>query len=60
MERINKQKNFCKAVERLNEALAEYDKSPSDTMRDGVIYRFKFEPSWHGKRVKYNAVWKTG
>ncbi|HIV63095.1 MAG TPA: hypothetical protein H9746_09720 [Candidatus Butyricicoccus avistercoris] len=56
MERINKQKNFCKAVERLNEALAEYDKSPSDTMRDGVIYRFKFEPSWHGKRVKYNAV----
>lgn len=48
MERVNKQKNFCKATQRLSEALAEYDKSPSDTMRDGVIQRFEFttELAW--------------
>lgn len=52
MERSNKRENYCKAVERLREALSEYDANPSDTMRDGVIQRFKFttELAWKACR----------
>lgn len=35
--------NFCRAVTRLNEALAEYAAFPQSTvLRDGVIQRFEF------------------
>lgn len=52
LERDNKRANYCKAVERLREALEEYKGNPSDTMRDGVIQRFEFttELAWKACR----------
>lgn len=52
LEHNNKRENYCKAVGRLQEALAEYAESPSDTMRDGVIQRFEFttELAWKACR----------
>lgn len=52
LERDNKRVNYCKAVERLREALEEYKENPSDTMRDGVIQRFEFttELAWKACR----------
>lgn len=51
-ERDNKRANYCRAVERLREALQEYRENPSDTMRDGVIQRFEFttELAWKACR----------
>lgn len=46
---LQKCENFCNAVSRLSEALAEYAKYPESTViRDGVIQRFEFtfELSW--------------
>ena len=52
LERDNKRANYCRAVERLREALEEYRENPSDTMRDGVIQRFEFttELAWKACR----------
>ncbi len=45
---MTKQRNFCAAVQRLVEAVAEYRDNPSSTVRDGVIQRFEFtfELAW--------------
>lgn len=45
---MTKQRNFCAAVQRLAEAVAEYRDNPSSTVRDGVIQRFEFtfELAW--------------
>lgn len=43
---------FLSAIERLQEAISEYDDHPTDTMRDGVIQRFEFctELAWKSAR----------
>ncbi len=43
-----KRDKFKDAVQRLEEAIADYDKLPNSTMRDGVIQRFEFctELAW--------------
>lgn len=43
---------FSSAVDRLEEAIEDYSKDPSDTVRDGVIQRFEFctELSWKTMR----------
>lgn len=46
---LMKCENFCRAVVRLQEAVAEYEKTPASTvLRDGVIQRFEFtfELAW--------------
>ena len=46
---IQKLENYCKAVERLNEALSDFAQHPDSTViRDGVIQRFEFtfELAW--------------
>lgn len=45
--------NLERAVLRLQEAVAEYDKTKSDTVRDGSIQRFEFcmELSWKTARA---------
>lgn len=53
MERLStKLENLCKAFQRLQEAAAEYERTKSDTVRDGVIQRFEFtcELSWKTTR----------
>lgn len=52
MERDSKRANYKRAIERLREALNEYEAAPSDTMRDGVIQRFEFttELAWKACR----------
>ncbi len=47
-----KHSRLCDAVARLKDALVEYEKFPSDVMRDGVIQRFEFscELSWKAAR----------
>lgn len=47
-----KLKNFERALLRLQEAIAEYDQTHSDTVRDGAIQRFEFtcELSWKTAR----------
>lgn len=50
---LQKCENFCAAVVRLQEALAEYQKNPESTViRDGCIQRFEFtfELSWKSLR----------
>lgn len=50
---LQKCENFCRAVGRLSEALAEYEAVPDSTViRDGVIQRFEFtfELSWKSLR----------
>lgn len=44
--------NFSKAVIRLQDAIAEYEKTHSDTVRDGAIQRFEFcmELAWKTTR----------
>ncbi|WMI82064.1 HI0074 family nucleotidyltransferase substrate-binding subunit [Anaerotignum sp. MB30-C6] len=44
--------NFKKSVERLEEALAEYNTTKSTTVRDGAIHRFKLctELAWKTTR----------
>ncbi len=45
--------NYCKAVERLREALSEFANNPNSTVIwDGVIHRFKFtfELAWKSLR----------
>lgn len=40
---LQKVENYCKAVERLREALSEFAQNPDSTViRDGVIHRFEF------------------
>lgn len=48
----DKLKNFEKALSRLQESIEEYDRTHSDTVRDGVIQRFEFtcELSWKTTR----------
>lgn len=49
MERFaNKFSQFSSAIERLHEAIAEYDSTQSKTVRDGAIQRFEFttELAW--------------
>ena len=43
-----KRDKFKDAVQRLEEAIADYDKLPNSTVRDGVIQRFEFctELAW--------------
>lgn len=45
---FTKQSNFLKAVQRLSEAVVEYQGGGSTTVRDGVIQRFEFtfELAW--------------
>lgn len=50
---LQKCKNFCNAVARLSEALAELAENPKSTViRDGVIQRFEFtfELAWKSLR----------
>ena len=50
---LQKCENFCRAVVRLSEALAEYAVTPGSTViRDGVIQRFEFtfELAWKSLR----------
>lgn len=48
----HKIENFKKSVERLEEALAEYNTTKSTTVRDGAIQRFEFctELAWKTTR----------
>ncbi len=47
-----KYEHFSSAVDRLRESLADYEKFPLDSVRDGVIQRFEFctELSWKTMR----------
>jgi len=49
---LTKYENFCKAFERLKEAVNEYEQTHSTTVRDGVIQRFEFtcELAWKSTR----------
>lgn len=50
---LQKVENFCKAVDRLNEALTDLEWQPNSTViRDGVIQRFEFtfELAWKSLR----------
>lgn len=48
----DKYSKFLSAIDRLQEAIEEYDDHPTDTMRDGVIQRFEFctELAWKTAR----------
>lgn len=55
MDKFNEKfEKYQQACKRLQEALADYESSPLDTMRDGVIQRFEFcvELSWKTLREK--------
>ena len=43
---------YCLAVDRLEEAISEYESNPSDIIRDGIIQRFEFctELAWKTTR----------
>ncbi len=47
---------FSSAVQRLREAIADYEKTPLDSVRDGVIQRFEFctELAWKSTREYLN------
>ena len=60
---LMKCENYCRASQRLAEALAEYASSPSSTvLRDGVIQRFEFtfELAWKSLKAYMEDQGATG
>lgn len=56
-ERITKLQQLSQALERLKEAITEYDETHSAVVRDGTIWRFKFctELAWKSCRERLLA-----